>query len=383
MAKRKAAKAATSTASSPAEADYSHEGIDTGANYKIDRDPSWTPVDPEKDFISRLPPEILDRIVSLCVLDFDAERVINATKKPHVLLALATMSNTFHDVVESFCLRQLNLHRERSGFTSVIATTEAKATRRSVRLATQPQKFPRVYRQEYLEYVRTHCVVCDGYQHHRGTIYNQVACCGLCEQRAFGCIINLTTALQEYDLRDYMLIPTRHPGPRSKDKVKGLPTIPYGTANAGTTIILGHCISYKFFKRDVEQVARLLHGDLTSHMRQKRKARKQRKLQKVAQNKREMKIRYHEDAMKEQEAPARKEHHRERLEHYKALDEDGDYLSDDLSDSGYGHYADVHRRICKRLKCGRCETHKLAKHYDKYGMYYIYEDMYEDIHDYW
>jgi len=79
----------------------------------------------------------------------------------------------------------------------------------------------------------------------------------------------LSEALRTYDLRDYMLLKSRIPGPRSKHK--DLPEIDYGTVRVGRGYGLGMCVSYRFFKEDVEMISDLVHGDIDDHMEAKRK----------------------------------------------------------------------------------------------------------------
>ena len=104
---------------------------------------------------------------------------------------------------------------------------------------------------------------------------------------------DLSTALRKYDLRDWMLIKTRQPGPRAKKT--DLPNIQYGTVRCGTPICVGRVISYRFYENDVEAIAKLVHGDVDEHMTAKNEQRTNRRNKKRRLVHRELKVRYHAD----------------------------------------------------------------------------------------
>jgi hypothetical protein len=106
---------------------------------------------------------------------------------------------------------------------------------------------------------------------------------------------NLSTALQEYDLRDYMLIKSRPPGPRAKHT--DLPAIPYGTVRQGAGWGLGMCVSYRFFEKDVKKIAALVHGDIDKHMAAKRSKAAERKEKRLRQLHIDLRIRQYTDRL--------------------------------------------------------------------------------------
>ena len=108
-----------------------------------------------------------------------------------------------------------------------------------------------------------------------------------------------------------MLIPTRKPGPRAKHT--DLPKIPYYTQKAGTAIILGHCVSYRFYERDVARIARLVHGDVDAHMEEKRTARRERQQKRRRYTKQELKIRHHRDSLANATTKEDEQHHKQRM----------------------------------------------------------------------
>lgn len=279
-------------------------------------------VDATKDFISPLPTEILHTVFSYLILDHDPERGIkveaNPTKtyafkeQPHVLLSLATMSKHFRANIESFSCYHLTMHQDTYKYFKTTATID-KERRRSSRLAGKPRNDPRVYRLELVKHLQAHCWECGWWCTRRATMANGVACCRKCEDQVFPAVMvsaccssstfatflteyqNLSKALSDYDLRDYMLIKTRVPGPRAKRT--DFPDIPYATVHTGLGYGMGMTVSYKFYRKDVQMIARLFHGDVDAHMATKREeqvARKDKKLRKLHL---ELKIRYHTDLL--------------------------------------------------------------------------------------
>ncbi|KAK5701552.1 hypothetical protein LTR97_004367 [Elasticomyces elasticus] len=350
--------------------------------YKDDKPNAFnTPVHPDKDFISTMPPEVLDNILSYCVLDHDPELAVKKEKTSyihhhHVLISLAAMSTQLRDCVESFSLRQLTCDTKRTLFKTTAEREAArserwKPKRRSKRIAAKPQIDTRVYRKEFLAYLQFHCYKCNTWTYNTAVMCNGVACCKSCERKDGADLIFLTDALKQYDLRDYMLVPTRKPGPRAKHT--NLPVIPYGTKKSGTAMGVGHCVSYRFYRKDVRRIAQLVHGDFAARMAAKRKERLIRKRKKVRQNKRELKIKRYSYLAAEYPD------FEKRLQQYKNLDVDGDYDSDAISNFSPDERMDNHAKLCKKLDCERCEHEKV--NWGKYGMEHMYELMYDDY--YW
>lgn len=280
-------------------------------------------VDADKDFISPLPTEILHNIFSFLVLDHDPDRGIKVDaepakgyrykEQPHALLSLSTMSRHLCANIESFSCHHLTMHQKTYKYFKSTATSD-KERRRSSRLAEKPRDESRLYRGELVKHLHRYCWHCGRWCNRRATMANGVVCClGSCENEAFPPVMvsvcrgsstcgtllmkhqNLSEALSSYDLRDYMLIKTRAPGPRAK-RIE-FPTIPYATVRKGLGWGLGMTVSYKFYSKDVEMIARLVHGDVTAHMRTKREKKAARELKKLRELHIELKIRYHTDRL--------------------------------------------------------------------------------------
>jgi hypothetical protein len=107
----------------------------------------------------------------------------------------------------------------------------------------------------------------------------------------------LTDALKNFDLRDYMLLKSRKPGPRAK--FLDLPPIIYNT----TVKAVGYPMfisvtSFTFRRKDVEMIARHVHGDMEGHMQQKRRERYLRGCKARGRRIRDFKVAYHESELK-------------------------------------------------------------------------------------
>ncbi|KAF2483152.1 hypothetical protein BDY17DRAFT_323910 [Neohortaea acidophila] len=297
-----------------------------------------------------------------------------STVTPHVFLSLAAMSSRLRDEVESFCRRYLTKHKERYYFTPN-AEIEQKATRRSERLKGKPKVDNRVYRKALVYKLTLKCFGCNTWVRGfaRGKLANGISCCSKCEEEMFGPQINLTDAMKRYDLRDWMLIATRKPGPRAK-KVD-FPVINYGTVLTGKPYYNGIQISYRFVEKDVIRVASAVHGDIEAHMRKRNWARWDRQFKRRDEEHRKMKIRYHRDMAanphcKEMSGDS-KEYHQERLEFYEHPDCDEEFDEEAAQPiemsiwdhpHGYGMYDDVHRRLCVVDFCEVCEDERAHKY---------------------
>ena len=106
-----------------------------------------------------------------------------------------------------------------------------------------------------------------------------------------------------------MLLKSRKPGPQAKHT--NLPIISRGSVKTGL-IHAGVCTSYHFFCKDVEAIARLVHGNLEAHMEQKDRERAARRLKTFMERERKLKIRYHTDSINDATTKMDKEYHTKR-----------------------------------------------------------------------
>lgn len=155
------------------------------------------PVEPDKDFISKLPTETLHEIFSYLVLDHDAERgnkMNNPTKshgfkdQPHVFLSLAVLSQHFHANVESFCAHYITKYKDVIVLLSRARPKPATEIRRSARLAENPPistECGRVHRRELVEHLQRRCIQCNRRVARRAVMASGVACCSGCEDDIF------------------------------------------------------------------------------------------------------------------------------------------------------------------------------------------------------
>lgn len=153
-------------------------------------------IDPSKDYISKLPVEIIDKITSCLLLDHDPDRGIKDREEnfrqpqPHVLLSMAAMSRVFYYATEDFAKR-FSLRNRRLSFNLYRESSNArKELRRSERIASIPQPgCHEVYRLELVRSLSYYCIFCPVWCMERGKLANGVCICSNCERREFGPIL--------------------------------------------------------------------------------------------------------------------------------------------------------------------------------------------------
>jgi hypothetical protein len=185
-------------------------------NYKEDINAFNTPVEDGKDYISNVPSEMLDRILSYCVMDHEPELAVrqrdegsNFVKRPHVLLSLAAMSSHFKAHVESFCRLELTRNKDSYRFKSTAEIVEQGNLRRSPRIKAKPPPDHRCYRMELIRHLQTFCIRCGGYTDHFAAMVNTVKCHISCERVAFPGLI-VSSFSKDFERRRRL---TRFPGP--------------------------------------------------------------------------------------------------------------------------------------------------------------------------
>lgn len=94
-----------------------------------------------------------------------------------------------------------------------------------------------------------------------------------------------------------MLLKSRKPGPRAK--VIDLPTIAYGSEYQAIGSYFHHTKTtvFRFPRKDVEKIARLVHGNLEGHMKQHKEKQAARALKGRRERIRAQKIKYHEERL--------------------------------------------------------------------------------------
>jgi hypothetical protein len=105
------------------------------------------------------------------------------------------------------------------------------------------------------------------------------------------------------------LIKSRKPGPRAK--FLDLPTISYGSEYRpiGFPAFKAVCIYY-FRRSDVEILARLVHGDVEKHVRQKEVERNVRRIKARNKRVRDFRIKHHQDKVEISTGAVAKRHAR-------------------------------------------------------------------------
>lgn len=171
------------------------------SKYKEDINAFSVAVKEDADFISPMPSEVLDQILSYLLLDHDPERAVkkHAVESfkpgenwkpyediPHVLLSMAAMSTCFRAHVETFSQRHLTTHAEFYRFTTTeqLEAKRNKPRRHSDRLKSKGvvAPDPRCYRKELVKTMQAYCMGCRCRVIRRHTMYNGVSSCHDCEQ---------------------------------------------------------------------------------------------------------------------------------------------------------------------------------------------------------
>lgn len=176
--------------------DEVEETVQPVTKYKEDVNAFSAPVDGYgTDYISGMPSEILNSILSYLILDHDPERGVKKHKVesqfrafhelPHVLLSLSAMSHHFQDHIEVFARLHLTAHKDVYRFKTTAERDEEKKVRRSERLKEKSVTIARCYRCELVRHLQHWCFGCNGYVTRRAVMANGVACCGPCEWRVF------------------------------------------------------------------------------------------------------------------------------------------------------------------------------------------------------
>ena len=172
--------------------------------YKDDSNAFNIPVEDEKDYISGLPSEILDRILGYCVMDHEPELAVRQkaqgsdfVRNPHALLSLAAMSRHFKAHVESFCRRELMRNRDNYHlFKTNAEIIEKGGLRRSPRVKAQLPVDNRCYRSELVKDLQAFCIQCMIRTETFATMANSVKCHASCEHRFFpGVIVSLLSSV--------------------------------------------------------------------------------------------------------------------------------------------------------------------------------------------
>ena len=147
------------------------------------------------DYISGMPSEILNEILSYLIRDHDPERAIKKHAKesqykvyderPHILLSLSAMSRHFKNHVEAFALLHMKAHKDTYRFKTIDEIEElnsARRVRRSERLKGKSITVARCYRFELVNHLQHWCIGCHCYETRRANMANAVSYCWKCER---------------------------------------------------------------------------------------------------------------------------------------------------------------------------------------------------------
>ncbi|GAB7326160.1 hypothetical protein MBLNU13_g10166t1 [Cladosporium sp. NU13] len=364
-------------------------------------------VDPSLDFISKAPVEIIDNILSFLVLDHDPERGVkmregNSKGHYHVLISMSAMSQLFYHATEAFAHKFLTMNQEALSVPSyahywrddpevlqrITANMEEyerargereRRLRRSSRIANQPKEEPReVHRIKLCRTLQSKCAICMKHAYTPGKFANAVSICSVCESSVNGTFMTLTDALKTYDLRDYMLMKSRKPGPRAK--FTDLPAIPYGSEYKALGFPVFKTITVFYFRlEDLRRIADLVHGDWIKHMSLKRVERAARQERTRTKRVRKFIIEYHERELETSKGKVAKRHQK-RLNKLRSLAPDE---PENGASSRFGctkHYCYHNVGLCEdcgdipgrnREDCDYCDSVYTERRYDEFWSHLV------------
>lgn len=218
-----------------------------------------------KDDLSLLPPELLhlifDHLLPTHQPDLAFEDGAQRLNVIHPLDRLALTSHFIRDQVNDWARHWLQSHP------SITKYKDLKTPK-----LQDKRDFLRGRSTGLLRWAERHCVFCGKGSARSAILANGLRCCGKCDKQQWPDKITKTKAKEEYDLKDYHLLPHQHPA----IAVGGLPRIRYGmyfSSNIQTTM---------FLREDVRRLAGVVHGDVNQHMKAKNEATGERRRKKAA-----------------------------------------------------------------------------------------------------
>lgn len=160
----------------------------TMPKFKEDVNAFNTTIEDGRDYISAMPSEVLNEIISYLARDHDPERAVKEhssdpkiSVSPHALLSLSAMSRDFRDHVESFCHRELERNKSLYYFRSNDELEDEKGPRRrSERLKGKPVTDTRCYRRELVTKLSWRCIGCNDFTGRSAVMANGLGCCVRC-----------------------------------------------------------------------------------------------------------------------------------------------------------------------------------------------------------
>ena len=227
----------------------------------------------EKDHLNSLPPELVHMIISYLFpthkpdIAFEDHRDnTHLLKSQQPLEFLAATCRTLRAEVNDWAETFLRQHQDITRYQASVARTKGAPRQNWLR-----------GRGGLLWWSERNCVFCRKATKKTAIFMNALHCCQQCDDVHWPKKITKTAAIQEFHLTGHHLLPHRERTPiPAKLRMKGLgglPTLKYGTLmTAGVPTTL-------FLSKEVEALARVVHGDLEAHLA-KRKVEKQERREK-------------------------------------------------------------------------------------------------------
>ncbi|KAF2238962.1 hypothetical protein EV356DRAFT_563635 [Viridothelium virens] len=224
-------------------------------------------------FLEGLPNEILDHILGYLIGPFcgrpgatgldwpdpvPSSNKYESAVNVQPLFQLAMVSRHLNTLVEDFCRRLLFQYQSigllKSSKDGVIHAT--KGSRPVVQIVSKRKE---AHRCVWVKWSRQHCVFCGKKSVRRAVFNNQLRCCQSCDRKRFPEKITMTAAMNQFDLKRHHLF--KHAVYRGGYWEYGSPNIRCAAYDCQGVL------TRLFFRSDVAELARRVHGDFDAHMR--------------------------------------------------------------------------------------------------------------------
>jgi hypothetical protein len=222
-----------------------------------------TAVDPPKDRLSALPPELLHTICDYLLPTHNPEKPLYSTTRkskrttPHPIDCLAAASRPLRASVNSWAHHWLKAHAKITHHKEHIRSIERRGGERNY-----------LHRNGGLfTWLDKHCIFCGKSSARTAILVNGFKCCKACDGQEWKDKITKSAAMDEYDLKPHHLLPhlysPSHTVNKKHPQSLKLPKVRYGkyiTYNVEATM---------FLQSEVRALADAVHGDFEAHLRRK------------------------------------------------------------------------------------------------------------------
>ncbi|CAK4030371.1 Hypothetical predicted protein [Lecanosticta acicola] len=230
-----------------------------------------------ENWLTQLPSELLYNIFDYLFVRHQPDQLSYHLDRPppcdHELDKLAATCRSLRNEINDWAIHFLLQHQDITRYKPPKQTVKKDKTFNALRGRGA---------QGLLSWTERHCIVCGKNTQCWATLVNGLKCCRPCDKIFWPNKITKTNACKEYDLKDFHLFPRLYAGTaqilalRAKFP-RGIPTIRYGTRDSAGVV------AKMLLREDVRWLAGLHHGDLDTHL-ENRRARLEERRRKMEEN---------------------------------------------------------------------------------------------------